>query len=207
MAEDDEIRERLARALAGDRAAVRSLVSALRPVVQAEVAAVLLRCATASGRDARQEVDDLVQDVFAALWANGGRLLLRWDPARGRTLESWARLVARSRALDVLRSRVRTPWGDDSREPSALDAASPGSDDLDRRMTERDALTQLQTRLHAQLDERGWRLFLALFVEERPVAQVAAEVEMTAAAIYQWKSRLVRQLVATEAEAEAEVQA
>ena len=78
-------RETIDAALAGDAAAMRALVDALTPVIQATVARALLPAAR-SGRGIRADVEDLTQEVFERLLENGGRTLASWDPARGRTL-------------------------------------------------------------------------------------------------------------------------
>ena len=58
-------------ALSGDRKALRELVDALTPVIQARVVRALLRRrGQAAGRDIRQEVEDMTQDVFSALFAH-----------------------------------------------------------------------------------------------------------------------------------------
>ena len=69
--------ELVARAVAGDQAALREVVRALRPWIQASVAGALRGGAT------RAEVEDRVHDVFVLLLEDGGRRLLTWDPARG----------------------------------------------------------------------------------------------------------------------------
>ncbi|MEM7674864.1 MAG: hypothetical protein AAF449_02550, partial [Myxococcota bacterium] len=58
----------IARALNGDEDTMRRLIRALRPTVQAEVAWTLHRHAPQGrGRDARQELADMVQEVFLSL--------------------------------------------------------------------------------------------------------------------------------------------
>lgn len=187
-------------ALSGDRGAVRRLVSRLRPVVHAEVAHLLLRTTTVGGR-ARQDLEDLVQEAFARLWAEDGKLLRQWDPARGRSLDSWVRLVARSRALDQLRSRRRNASPAESMDHEGLErAAASSAPGPASAVSARDSLERLQAHLQQHLSERDWRLFLALFAEGCPVQQVSEEVGMTPAAVYQWKSRFARNMLPSLAE-------
>lgn len=189
-------RELVRAALEGDRGAIRRLVARLRPVVHAEVAHVLLRFAASSGRSARQELEDLVQEVFARLWADGGKHLRNWDPARGRSLDSWVRLVARSRVLDQLRSRRFTPLKSDATDDVELERIA-GSDAPEPSSTldAREDLERLQALLREKLSDRDWMLFIAIFAEGCPVQQVSDEIGMTTAAVYQWKSRFARNLL------------
>lgn len=193
MVEGDAERQLVQDALAGDRTATRVLVARLRPAVQAE-AAHLLRSAPA--RRSPHDLRDLVNDVFVALWSSDGALLRRWDPARGRSFDSYVRLVARSRALDILRSRRRSPWREEPVDPGDVaEAVSSTTPSADRQAGARDALRKLQVRLREQLSARDWLLFTSLFTEERTVAQVSEEVGMTPAAVYQWRSRFVRNVL------------
>ena len=177
MAEEGAERQLVREALDGDRASTRSLVARLRPGIQAELAHLLQGYEPARGRSARQELEDLVQEAFASLWADGGLLLRRWDPARGRSLESYARLVARSRALDALRSRRRMPWREEPTDPSSVEMTLSRAPSPSGRVGARRALWQLQSRLRRELGARDWQLFTSLFTEERGVAQVAEEGE------------------------------
>ena len=111
----------LDQALAGDVAATRRLVAAIMPIVQARVARTLVRRRGGSGRDARQEVQDLAQDVFAALFADDGKVLRAWDPVRGLTLASFCGLVAEREAASILRSGRRSPWTEAATETNTFD--------------------------------------------------------------------------------------
>ena len=93
-------RSLLERVLAGDAASSRALVAALLPVVQARVARVLVRRRGGSGRDVRQEVEDLSQEVFAILFADGARVLRAWDPSRGLSLTGHSLVSATLRCAD-----------------------------------------------------------------------------------------------------------
>lgn len=180
------------RALARDPEAVRQLVRELRPVIQSRVVRVLLSQRNlARGRDVRQDVEDLVQQVFVALFADGGRTLRRWDPGRGMSLLSYIGCVAERDARSVLRSRRQSPWteeptlDEDIEQP--VTSVSPESEAHRRQL-----LASVLDRLRARLSERGLALFQLLVVEEQPVEQVCAVMAMKAEAVYQWRCRLTR---------------
>lgn len=178
------------RALSGDRAAMRRLVGQLRPAVQATVAWTLTRHAPSGRRDTRQEVGDLVQEVFLALLADGGRLLRMWDPARGKTLVGFVRLIARQQVLAILRSGRRNPWTEDPTEAQSIERSSPATPSAARRVESAAMLQRLLVHLQGSLSARGWLLFEALYVQQKSVEQVCAAFEMSTDAVYAWRSRL-----------------
>lgn len=183
--------ELVRRALDGVPAAVRDLVKRIAPALQAEIALLLMRLAPVHGRSPRQELEDLVQDAFVALFDRASRRLAGWDPARGCTLDSYVRMVARSRALDVLRSRRRSPWKDED-PPDDLDETANDGGALDQLVLARGTLVALERQLQDLLGPRDYSLFVALFVEELPPNDVAAALGLTPGAIYQWSSRFRR---------------
>ena len=83
----------VARVAAGDHAAFATLYDRHVGLVHALAHAIV-------GADA--DAEDVVAATFAQLWREAGR----HDPARGR-VTGWLALVARSRALDLLRARRR----------------------------------------------------------------------------------------------------
>ena len=92
----EETASLIRRALDGDQTALTELVAMLTPVIHAGVARTLLarRSLLAGGRDLRQEVEDLSQDVFLALFARDGRVLRSWQPELGLSLANFVELVA-----------------------------------------------------------------------------------------------------------------
>jgi len=191
MAQDDQ--QLVAKALAGDAAAVRALVGALQPVVQARVARTLLRrSGAARGREVRQELEDLVQEVYLSLFADDGRVLRAWDPARGLSLANFVGLVAERQAIAVLRSGRRSPWTEDPTEEEALDRERRDTGGPEVRVESRELLERLLDRLKAELSPKGLWLFTLLFVRERTVPEVRAETGMSDAAVYAWRSRLAK---------------
>lgn len=188
------------RALRGDRAAVRHLMGALTPVVQARVARALWsHRGQAKGRDLRQETADLTQDVFVALFEQDGKALRAWDPDKGASLQNFVGLIAERQVMSVLRSRRRNPWSEDPTEDQAMDVR-PVAPDAEARAVSRDQLAILYERLRGQLTPRGLELFELHVIRGREVQELAEAFEMTPDAIYAWKSRLKRTLSALRAD-------
>ncbi|MBX3186831.1 MAG: sigma-70 family RNA polymerase sigma factor [Labilithrix sp.] len=198
----------LDRALAGDVASTRALVQTLLPVVRARVARTLVRRRGGSGRDVRQEVDDLAQEVFAALFADGGRVLRAWDPARGLSLASFCGLVAEREAASILRSGRRSPWTEAATELDDLEKDLGEMPAADVHVSSREQLARLVDRLREQLSPRGLELFHRLVIEEEAVESVCASTGMSADAVYAWKSRIgkaIRRIAAELAQSEPRV--
>ena len=198
----------LDQALSGDAAATRRLVGVLVPVVQARVARILVRRRGGSGRDVRQEVEDLAQDVFATLFADDGKVLRAWDPARGLSLASFCGLIAEREAASILRSGRRSPWTEAATELDELEKALAEVPDVEVRVSSRQQLARLIERLQEALSPRGLELFHRLVVEEETVESVCASTGMTPDAVYAWKSRIgkvVRKLAAEIAASEPRI--
>ncbi len=182
------------RALSGDPAALRGLVAALTPVIQARVARTLLarRYRLAGGRDVRQEVEDLSQDVFLALFSRDGHVLRTWQAERGLSLENFVGLIAERQVLSFLRSGRRNPWKEDaSFTAEELETEAPESGP-EETAASREYLALLLDRLREELSPLGWRLFELLFVREMSQSEVEAASGLSADAVYAWRSRLRR---------------
>lgn len=183
-------RELLDRALSGDAVATRELVARVLPVVQVRVARVLSRRRERSGRDVRQEVEDLAQEVFVALFKDGGRVLRAWDPGRGLALASFCGLVAEREVASILRSGRRSPWTEDATPAEDLERDVGSAGDVELGVASREQLARLTERLHEELSPRGLELFQRLIVEEEAVEAVCASTGMSSDAVYAWRSRL-----------------
>ncbi len=185
--------EEVHRALAGDESALARLVDVLTPVIQARVARCLLlqRTGGSTGRAIRQEVEDLTQEVFLALWAEDGKALRRWDPRRGLSLANFVGLVAERQTVSILRSGKRSPWKEDPTLTEELDDKAPESGP-EQVAASREELRLLVRRLHEELSPLGRHLFSLLFLEELSVPEVVQRTSMSSDAIYAWRSRLRR---------------
>jgi len=189
----EETADLVRRALTGDPTALTGLVAVLTPVIQARVARTLLanRHRLAAGRDVRQEVEDLSQEVFLALWDRDARILRRWQAERG-SLESFVGRIAERVVLSFLRSGRRNAWKEDltllegELEPEAPDS---GPEEI---VASRELVSRLLDRLREELSPLGWRMFELLFIQELSQAEVEAESSLSADAVYAWRSRLRR---------------
>ncbi len=182
----------LARALGGDADAVRDLVAALTPVVQARAVRALSRSGRGRGRDPRQELADLVQDVLLMLFRNDGQVLRTWRADGGLSLASFVGLVAEREVGHIARSGRRSPWALDPAEDAALERVAARVESAEAQVGARDLFDRVHERLARELSETGLQLFRLLVVEELPAADVCDRTGMSADAVYTWRSRLLR---------------
>ena len=191
-------RTRVQEALGGDRVALTELVRELLAAIEVEVAVSLSRRAQSQRRDPRQDVHDFSHEILLALLEDHGRLLRMWDPARGYSLFGFVRMIARQRVSRVLQGHRGNPWGDDPTEPDAIEPLVE-PDASARALESREELRALLERLRAHLTARGLQLFHRIYVDQRPIAEVAAEFGMTRQAVDAWNTRtrnLARRLAA-----------
>lgn len=171
---------------------MRTLVQAVLPPIKVEVARCLGRQASIRRRDARQEVDDFSHEVVLYLLRDDGKILRLWDPERGQGLGGFVRMIARQRVSRILQGHRHNPWSDEPTDQATLEPMID-PDEGDRILESREELRGLLERLRVRLNERGLLLFQRIYVEQRPIAQVAAELGMTREAVDAWNTR-TRQL-------------
>lgn len=192
-------RDAIRRALAGDRNALRALVDALTPTIQARTARVLLRTGCRGKRgDIRQEVEDLAQEVFERLFDQGGKTLLAWDQQRGLNVTQYVGMISEREVISILRSKRRSPYTERPTEDAKLEQSAPHDDMLEAQLLTRQMATTLFAGLRATLSPLGFRVFQLLFCDENTPEAVGRELGMSADAVYAWRSRIrktARQLV------------
>lgn len=193
MSELDDV-ELVRLALGGDRAARRELGRRLMHAVAREVSFAVSRMARAERRDPQQEVRDVVHELLLGLFQDDGKALRRWDPERGRSLESFVQLIARRRAPRMLSGGRGNPWADTPIDPTDVDTAD--ETDLTTRLEQRNQLDQVLGTLYAKMNERDHELFDLVFVQELGPDVVAERMEMTRGAVNAWAYR-VRKLART----------
>jgi RNA polymerase sigma-70 factor (ECF subfamily) len=188
-----DLHDLVEKALAGDEPALSRLVALLTPVIQARVARSLLlwRTGAAAGRDVRQEVEDLTQEMFLLLFAEDGKVLRSWQPERGLTLLNFVGLVTERRTASILRTGRRNPWQEDPTLIEDLDRTSPESGPEEIAVS-REQMKLLLRRLTEELSPLGRHLFDLLFLRELDQTEVVAQTGLSPDAVYAWRSRLRR---------------
>ena len=171
--------------------AVRRLVRALTPIVQCHVTRVLFRLRQmAAGRNVRQEIEDLTQEVFEKLLADGGRRLLAWSPEQG-SAQAFFGVVTQRLVINCFESRTRNPWTELPVESTTLERASCDGDcALERLVFSRQVLSVLADRMLSGLSKRDQRLFELKYVHQADAETVQAELQIGRDAYYQASRRL-----------------
>lgn len=200
--------DQLKRALRGRQSELADFVDLSTPIIQSRVAVALKRRAyQAGGRQIRQEVEDLTQEVFVSLFAQGARVLRSWQPEKGLSLESFISLVADRQVASILRTGKRNPWTEDptmrddlerhaqrtvSAGRGALVTSAIHGEGPEGRVASSELLRKIIGRLRENLSPLGFHLFNLICVEERTVTEVCEEMDMSVDAVYVWRGRLVR---------------
>ena len=140
------------------------------------------------GRANREDVFDLTQEVFRLLFDRDARVLRAWDPRKGASLRNYVGLVAQREAGHILRSGRRSGWAETPTAPDDFDVASMPTQE--QKVGSRQTLELLFGRLEDRLSTKGMLIFRALFVEQRTVAEVGFDFDLSADAVYAWRSRL-----------------
>ncbi|MBZ5712243.1 sigma factor [Nannocystis pusilla] len=182
----------------GSDEARRRLAVTLWSVVERAVQQTVRPIARALGRDIGQEIEEFVQETWILLLKDEGRVLRMWDPARGRSLNSWVHLVAQRHILRTLKGHRKNPWANHSlplHEIVALiDDGLPLRHDL---VSDLDRIVDLMTLLdavRAELGEARWSIFRQIFIEQRAPAEIAAEARLGVSQIYDLASYFRRQV-------------
>ncbi|WP_394827839.1 DinB family protein [Pendulispora albinea] len=179
--------------LAGDARARRAFVLELSPLVRAHVTRALLRRrARARRHDVRQEVADMVQEVFAALFEDDAKSLRAWSPERGLSFSSFVGLLCERQVHAILRSGRRSPWRNEATEPAQLDAHMQPGPNLDRRIEQEDMARAVVLRTAGELSPRGQEFLRVLFLEGKAVDDATAQLQVSADVVYAWRTRIIK---------------
>jgi RNA polymerase sigma-70 factor (ECF subfamily) len=140
---------------------------------------------------------DLEQEVFGAV----ARAIETYDPdpAKG-SFRGWLATIARNRLINGLAARRRHPagTGDTGALERLAELADPAPSPDDSVLFETEYRRQLFRVAAESVRDRfqptTWEAFWRTAVEDRPVAEVAAELGLTAGAVYVARNRVMARL-------------
>jgi RNA polymerase sigma-70 factor (ECF subfamily) len=138
---------------------------------------------------------DLCQDVFRAVAAAIGRY--DPDPAKG-SFRGWLCRIARNLLINFLAAQRRQARGAGSTSVQELLEAQPSADPQAQQEYaaefQRRAFQWAAEAVRAEFTASTWQAFWQTGVDNRPVAEVAQELGMSAGAVYVARSRVLARL-------------
>lgn len=174
-------------------ASIETMVEILSAIVHGRVARVLVRRRGGSrGRDLRQDVEDITQEIFVAFLEHGGKILLSWSPEKG-SAASFFGLIAERRTHNILDSRKQSPWTEEPSEIEKLER-SHGTDQLEKQISSRHMLRVLGERLLVELTERDRTLFELLYLQRLDDDKVRQRLNLSRDVLYQARKRLLTRI-------------
>lgn len=185
-------RQELQPVLDGEPRAVRSFIREQGPYLLAEV-----RRVRAAWHRPTLEEDDLLQEVFIALFKESAHALRGWDPEKGRSLRTYLRQFARMRTIDQLK-RGGAHFREAPMEDQALTGAAEGQQQRgglarppqpDEQMHAAQLLKEAQQ--SCSPDEAT---ALEWMLEDRAVPDIVRDEGLQAAAVHQRRHRLRQRL-------------
>jgi DNA-directed RNA polymerase specialized sigma24 family protein len=182
----------LTAALRGDPSAIRAMVAAFTPVIQARAARALVRRGGAAQRDPRQELGDLTQDVLLLLFRDDARTLRGWQASRGLSLLNYIGLVAEREVGHIARSGKRSPWALEPAEGAELEGAASHTSGPESDVGSRQLFDRLHARLAEELNPRAMDLYRMLVLDDASIVDVSETTGLSADAVYAWRSRLLK---------------
>lgn len=133
------------------------------------------------------DLADMVAEVWVALLREDRRKLRQYDPHRGYRLSSWIGLIATNCTIDHL--RARTAEHSYLEEMKTVDRVLVDLSSPQSRLEQLEAARLAQSAL-AQLDDHDRDFVIACFHDERPPAELAAELGVTVNTIYSRKFKV-----------------
>ena len=151
---------------------------------------VVYRWCRQAGLEAH-DAADVVQDVFSSV----ARGIERFERAKGEgSFRSWLATITRNRICDHHRRRVKQPAAQGG--TAAQLAMHEWEDSLDRSVSESNLTETLPRRVldlvESEFTPQTWQAFWRTTVDGLSAADVAGQLGMNVAAVYQAKSRVLR---------------
>ena len=142
----------------------------------------------------REELDDRTQEFYGQLFARNGRVLRRWDPARG-GLNTYFRMLAYSRTIEFIRHEARRwKWERPLSDPDMWDVMHLEAPDVEDQYARAELLEAAFAELKRSMGRERAKMFHLLFEQGLDVAEIVVQAQKSAAAVHQAACRIRRQM-------------
>jgi RNA polymerase sigma-70 factor (ECF subfamily) len=155
---------------------------------------LLFRLAAAKGLQSA-DAEDFVQEVLAAV----AKAIGRWsqDASRG-SFRAWLFRIAQNLAINFLTrpKHQRLGAGDSGVARMFGELPDRGGDSSSLFLLEyrRELFRWAAEKVQEQVSDKHWRVFWATSVDDRPIADVAREEEMSVGGVYIVRSRITKRI-------------
>lgn len=182
----------IARAIGGDDRALRQLAERLLPVLRARARWFLAR--VRGGRVGADDGDDLVQETWLVLMADGARALRQYDPVRGASLEGYVGMIANREITNRARWFRSRKRGGDAVQTSLDDVGELHSHaaDPEAEAVVRSTLEALSAHLERELPARGQLVLRCIYTDGRSPDEAAQMIGVNTQVIYNWQHKIRR---------------
>jgi len=140
---------------------------------------------------------DVVQEVFASI----ARRIPSFERQKEKgSFRSWLATITRNQIRDVFRKKQKQPdgRGGSTAMIRIMETAAPESNAWEATVSVENLESRLPQRVlqmvRTDCDERTWQAFWMTAIEEKPASEVAKELGLSVASVYQAKSRTLRRL-------------
>ena len=179
----------VARAVSGDEKAVRLLLRHIGPTLSS----LTRKIRTQFGLPEHLE-EDLIQEVFLALFENPDAALLKWDPQNGRSLKNYLAVFARFRVIERLRRLGHSVSLPDEELAALVEALHQRAGNAAGSEMEFEVLELLQKRYRDVVSSEEWEFFNA-WLEGASTDELVARFEISSnSAFFQRVARMRKQL-------------
>ena len=173
--------------LKGDQGAARAFVKILTPIFHKEAQYAIWRV-----RGTSEDVKELVNDIFADLFADGAARLKRFDPEKGASPEGYFRRFARLRCMGFARDE-RDRLLERLMEPGDLSELHVGSHPETAQLDDLDARAKLQ-RIAELLSPLEYEVFTRRYLKGQETEVICAAMSFSRDVFFQRIHRLIDKL-------------
>ena len=142
-----------------------------------------------------EDTADIFQDVFRSV---SEKIADFRRDREGDTFRGWLRIITQNKIRDLFRREMNNPpaqGGSVARERvEALQDPLADTDDEQEENVIRSSLHRALEWIQGDFEERTWQAFWKCQVEEIPTEDIAAQLDMTTAAVRKAKYRVLRRL-------------